>query len=305
MQLTREEREIYELARARAKVYLSAEAEMLDSIVDIDRTELYKKMGEEFLTPFCVKHFRLSDEVAATFVRVARKSLLVPELKLAVEEGRIDLTKAKTISSVVTPENVQEWTEKAATLSKAKLEYEVVKENPKAAKREKAKPVGEDRFRLECELREAIYTKFQRAQDVASHSQGTSASIAETIEAMLEVYLHYKDPVEKAKRAKPTTRKDTDRSQERSRHIPAAEIHVVNLRDERKCQEKMPDGSICGKSRWVQIHHIIEVFKGGSNKAENLITLCSHHHRQKHPEFHSRNKRIKDGKVGCSVKTRN
>ena len=138
MQLTREESKIYERALIRAKDYLSAEAAMLDSIMEIDRTKLYKRFGEEFLTPFCVKHFRISEEVAATFVRVARKSVIVPELKTAVETGQLDITKAKTIASVVTPDNVQMWTEKAASLSKAKLEYEVVKENPKSVKGEKA-----------------------------------------------------------------------------------------------------------------------------------------------------------------------
>jgi 5-methylcytosine-specific restriction endonuclease McrA len=290
MQLTREEHEIYNRAVARAKNFLTAEAEMLDSIVEIDRAKLYLKFKEEFLTPFCVKHFCISEEVAATLVRVARKSLVVPELKLAVDEGRLDLTKAKTIASVVTPDNVQEWTEKAATLSKAKLEYEVAKENPKAAKKEKVKAVGADRFRLECELSEAATQRFAKVRDLVSQSQGKSASVAETIEAMMDVYLQYRDPVEKAKRAearKTATRKDTDRSQERStgRFIPAAELHIVNLRDQRKCQQRMPDGSICGKTRWVQIHHIVELAKGGSNKAENLITLCSHHHRLKHQQM--------------------
>ena len=64
----------------------------------------------------------LSEDVAANFVRVARKSRTVPELKEAIDEGRISVTKAKTIASVITSENHLDWIDKAQSLSKDKLE---------------------------------------------------------------------------------------------------------------------------------------------------------------------------------------
>ncbi|OYZ10966.1 MAG: hypothetical protein B7Y39_19920, partial [Bdellovibrio sp. 28-41-41] len=44
------------------------------------------------------------------------------------------------------------------------------------------------------------------------------------------------------------------------------------------------DGSICGQSRWVHFHHIQPVANGGENTAENLVTLCSSHHRLWHSQ---------------------
>ena len=51
-------------------------------------------------------------------------------------------------------------------------------------------------------------------------------------------------------------------------------------RDSFTCQEE--DGYCSGP---LQIHHIIELSKGGSNNPSNLITLCKYHHSMKHPHM--------------------
>ena len=48
MQLSSEECRIYELALVRAKEYLSAEAAMLDSVMEMDRTKIYKNSEKNF-----------------------------------------------------------------------------------------------------------------------------------------------------------------------------------------------------------------------------------------------------------------
>jgi hypothetical protein len=54
-------------------------------------------------------------------------------------------------------------------------------------------------------------------------------------------------------------------------------------RDTHSCQET--DGTCDGP---LQIHHIQELSKGGSNDMDNLITLCQHHHCKKHPHLMAR-----------------
>jgi 5-methylcytosine-specific restriction endonuclease McrA len=56
----------------------------------------------------------------------------------------------------------------------------------------------------------------------------------------------------------------------------------VNLRDQRRCAHLKRDGSRCNQSRWIELHHKIPVSAGGLNTAENLITLCSTHHKFAH-----------------------
>jgi len=51
-------------------------------------------------------------------------------------------------------------------------------------------------------------------------------------------------------------------------------------RDDFSCQEE--DGNCSGP---LQIHHVIELSKGGSNNLSNLTTLCKYHHSMKHPHM--------------------
>jgi len=74
------------------------------------------------MTPYCVEILKLDESIAACLVRVVRKSHHVPELAEAVISGSVSLYKAKVICSAITPENHQEWLDKARTLSKAQLE---------------------------------------------------------------------------------------------------------------------------------------------------------------------------------------
>ena len=178
---------IFDRAFDRARNYVFSEAKLLESILEIDREKIFKRFGEVYLTPFCVKYLMLSDAVAENFVRVARKSRLVPELGLAVLNGRLDLSKAKVIASVVTRENSAVWIDKAASLSKAKLEREVVAANPKMSKPEKCQPVNATHVRVECEITHHENDRFRRAQEVLN-----SFSVAETLFKRLIASLNIK-----------------------------------------------------------------------------------------------------------------
>jgi hypothetical protein len=329
-ELTAEKKLIHERAITRAQRYLIAEADLLKSIIEVDKNKLYEDFGLSYLTPYCVKHLGLTDDVAAIIVRVARKTYEVPELKTAIEEGKLSVTKAKTIAPVINADNQETWVEKAETLSKSQLEKEVAYVSPKAKKPEKAKLEGPDLVRYEFNLTEEESAFFRRAQDILCQKKGKSVSLSETQMELLKCFLDRHDPVRKAQRntkqndlsvqdastrnqpqdcsVRDASVQDQSRdrpddqiqspSQNRSckkqldqsslkkkvarvkrTPIPAAEIHKVNLRDHGQCQARLPDGSKCCETKWTHFHHIIPQSKGGSDRAENLVTLCSAHHR--------------------------
>jgi hypothetical protein len=306
-ELTAEKKLIHEKAITRAQRYLIAEADLLKSIIEVDRNKLYEDFGLSYLTPYCVKHLGLTDDVAAIFVRVARKTYEVPELKTAIEEGKLSVTKAKTIAPVINADNQETWIEKAETLSKSQLEKEVAYVSPKAKKPEKAKLEGPDLVRYEFNLTEEESALFRRAQDILCQKKGKSVSLSETQTELLKCFLDKHDPVRKAQRNTkhndPSVRDASVQDQSRDRSddqtqspsqnqsstkktssakrtsIPAAEIHKVNLRDHGQCQARLPDGSKCCETKWIHFHHVTPKSKGGSDKAENLVTLCSAHHR--------------------------
>lgn len=53
----------------------------------------------------------------------------------------------------------------------------------------------------------------------------------------------------------------------------------VKQRDEYKCK-------ICGGTEELEVHHIIPLSRGGTNKKTNLITLCIKHHKARHKHLH-------------------
>ncbi len=289
---------VHNRALIRSRGYSIAEYELLDSIIEVDRERLFLKFHLTHLTTYCVKLLNLSEEVAATYVRVARKSLEVPELKEAIRDG-LKLTKAKTIVSVLTQMNFDHWIEKARVLSKRELEEEVAAASPDAPRPERVRPTGPDRYRAEFDLNKVQLAIAERARDLVSQKLGHAATMQETCVVALTEYVRRHDPVAKAGRA---SRKARDRSRERSSpaeaskaerkkrrrsRTPSEVTHAVNQRDRNRCQYRMPDGTICGSRRWTQHHHIVPLADGGADCVENIVTLCATHHRLIHENENS------------------
>ncbi len=59
--------------------------------------------------------------------------------------------------------------------------------------------------------------------------------------------------------------------------IPPRVRREVLARDKHRCQAPG-----CGRTRFLEVHHIVSRQQGGSNKAENLTTLCAACHRLYH-----------------------
>jgi len=59
--------------------------------------------------------------------------------------------------------------------------------------------------------------------------------------------------------------------------IPPRVRREVLARDQHRCQAPG-----CGRTRFLEVHHIVSRQKGGSNEAENLMTLCASCHRLWH-----------------------
>jgi hypothetical protein len=63
----------------------------------------------------------------------------------------------------------------------------------------------------------------------------------------------------------------------KTRAIPASMRRAIDARDEGRCQ--FPG---CENRRWVDAHHIVHWARGGQTKIDNLVLLCSRHHRLVH-----------------------
>lgn len=63
----------------------------------------------------------------------------------------------------------------------------------------------------------------------------------------------------------------------KTRAIPPSIRRAIDARDEGHCQ--FPG---CENRRWVDAHHIVHWARGGQTKIDNLVLLCSRHHRLVH-----------------------
>ncbi len=258
------ENKIHWRALSAASAFQSGQAGLLHAIMEVDRARLFEKLGCRSAFVYCVKHLRLSEDLACSFISVARKAREVAELARAVQDG-LSISKAKKLVPFLTEENQDEWIAKAQGFSYRELEREIARVFPQAAHPERSTAISGTLTKLEITLDQETLSALRYAQDLFSSKLGAAPSLAETIRAMAEEYVEKHNPVRRAERA----------------HKPAV-LTLVKARDEGKCQTFDGEGKQCGERRWVHVHHLQPKSEGGADTLDNLITLCSFHHRLFH-----------------------
>ncbi len=266
---------LHEKALAVAKVYKKAEAELISILLAIDDCSGFRELGYPSLFSYVNQCLGLSEACAYQLILVGRKSREVPALQMAIAAGETTVAKAKTIVSVLTPQNQQDWLEKARTLSTRELEKAVAEERPESPSREIARAQGNGFTRASLSLDAETTQALERLRELLAQKKGKNVNLAEAIKEIALDYLKRHDPVKKA-----------DRNVHKTLHgkskVKSAVKHQVHHRDRGACQFKLPGGKPCGSKQWVHLHHIRPRFAGGADTAENLITLCASHHRLVH-----------------------
>jgi 5-methylcytosine-specific restriction endonuclease McrA len=284
--------------------YRGEENQLISVLQQIESQAVFKKLGYTSMYEYCVHRLKLSDSRAYELINVSRTCTKVPQIKAAIEAGAVSISAVKRIGSVVTEENASLWIEQASTLRQKDLERAVAAVNPKEAVKEQVKPITENRSTLIVGISLELEKKLERVRELVAQSTAKPCNLEQALEQMAVVFLERKDPVKRAERitqkkliakfqstslsnvagaVETNVQKASPPIAKQSRSpIPAAIRHQVSLRDRGQCQGKTPQGTRCGCKQWTEIHHIRPVALGGSNDVENLLTLCSNHHRLVH-----------------------
>jgi hypothetical protein len=347
--------------------YLRCESELIQVIQDVDQNKIFYKLRYSSLFDYAQRELKLSPDVALNFIAVARKAIQVPELKLAIDEGSLTVSKARKITPVLTSTNKTHWLELAKTSTQKTIEKEVARVMPQSAVKEQAKYISDERLKVTLGLSEKNFKMLKRSQDIESKKARRPLTLEETLEKLLEAHHEKNEPVMRAQRIESQRSKDQKNKDEKeqaerietkvqktedqrtegqrnkdvadnannatapnvclktysdqiplirqknptpqtskctlmakqaleSRHpiafpkqfpfirtsTPAQQKRQVILRDKDSCQHQYPDGSRCLNQRFTQIHHKIPISHGGQNGLQNLITLCSGHHKAMH-----------------------
>lgn len=210
-------RELHTRALAVVGRYRTAEIELLQILEEVERERVHLRFGCHSLFQYAVKCLGLSENIAYTFIYVARKAREVPELKREIAKGALSVSKAKKITGVITRENSAQWIALAQSASQQKLEREVALANPREGGRGRmnyvhpqkeitekivvtsAPEVGA-RVQVQVGISERLMIKIRRVQEIQSQKARRSVGLEETLETLVNHYLAKCDPLEVAKR---------------------------------------------------------------------------------------------------------
>ena len=272
------------------KDYLHTEGLLLTELMEMRRLKLFAVLNYSGIFDYCERRLNLSRAQAYYFKTVAEKSEQVPEIKQAVVQGELTLSEARRIVPVVTKENHKEWIEKAKSLPQKELEREVTAVNPKAHIREKIRPVAKELSELRVPVDPKTEENLVALKEILSQKHGKPATLAEVVAWAAEVTRTKFDPVKRAERSRAVSSRKSEvpTKQPGRQPVRAAVKHPVVLRDTMQCTHVSSDGRRCEQKRWLQLHHVVEVRKGGLNTVDNLQVLCRAHHDLVHSKSGSR-----------------
>jgi len=301
---------LHQKALAVAKKYKACEMELIEIIQKLDENKVYYQYGHNSLFQYVKNELELSQEITYIFINVARKAKEIPELKVALQNGHLTMSKARKITSVITKNNKNIWLELAKNNSQQKLEREVAKISPKTLVTEKLqyvhpasevkekvilKRVGASqsnnsvRVQLQAGVSEELMLNLRRAQDVLSQKRKTPVSLEVLLEKVTEEFLEKHDPIRKAKRQKMRTQLSAKSKQNLTTHrknkrtpLPARLKHEIYLKFDGQCSHLDHKNKRCHERRFLEIHHLKAISLGGKNRIENLTLLCHGHHKCAH-----------------------
>jgi hypothetical protein len=298
--MTSEQKAIHLRAISARERFRDFEIEFIKILQDVESTKVHRAMGYPSVFVYATQELNFTESVAYMFIAVARKASELPEL---LNSG-LSVFKSSRMVAVINRENCRELIEFAHTNSTRSIDAEMARRNPNS-RRERLKLFSEESIELTVKVSKSFASKLKRVESLLAQ-KGKTSGIGSALEASVDEFLRKHDPVEKAKRS--VARQDKmekqnemksnqaeskqDRSdQHRSKRtglcahrvpkrirLAADQKHSVFARDQGRCTHIGQNGRRCDSDRWLQIHHIVEVSRGGSNDPENLTTLCSFHH---------------------------
>jgi 5-methylcytosine-specific restriction endonuclease McrA len=183
------------------QIHLS-QNELIQILQDLDQCGGFRDFGCTSLWQYCLKMLKLEEYQASNLITVARKAREVPELKAALDNGSVQVSKARRISAVLTSDNKSHWIELAQTLTKKDLEKEIARHSPKHATRERIEYVSGERIQFQCGLDEKDYQELLQVRDLVAQNKRQSVDLEQTLVELIKVYKQVKDPLMKAQRAK-------------------------------------------------------------------------------------------------------
>ena len=243
--------ELHNQALEIAACYLKSERELIEILRETDKRQSYFEHKYKSLFEYATGALKLSNDVAYYFIKVARISVRVPELKKALDEKKITVSQARRIAPVITQENANDLITKSQILSQKEIEKEVAKINPKLGVKDSLKFVSETIIELKVGITEKTMEKLKRVKELECQRQQKSCNFEKAIDQALEVYLQKHDPIKKTERfesrrkSKTETLKNEDSKNESSKsEYPESEASDGEFSRSEKIKASLSDQNL-------------------------------------------------------------
>ena len=210
---------------------------------------------------------KLSESEAARFIAVMRKSRIIPELKMAIQNNELSVSKAARVISVIKTETATTWIETAKTGTFREIEKQVATLSPKAIPREKTTCFAPDAFELKAVLSTEAEQMLRRAQDLLSKMKRRSLALGEVVvEELARLYIENSDPLKKKGGPRPVTK---------TKRPSTWVVQSVTQRDKAQCTQLNPDGSRCPRKNDLFICTISSQSVMEARMNLSILPLCA------------------------------
>jgi len=310
---------LHEKALVLSREHRRVESQLISLLMEIDRLQLYRLLGCASLFTYVVSMLGFSEGAAYQLITVTRKAKDIAILKTALEEQRLSVAKASRIASVLSVDNASELIDFASRHSSRETDLEVARRAGRDGNERRSSlkipvrvlqklkhvqslmgQVGSFEAMLESLAdyyieREDPVKKAERALAKRAAAAAESGSASSERSEQAESDRSESDCSERAESER-SERTEAARAKSRTpsrnsahpqrKPLTAHELHTVNARDGRRCTFIDANGNRCPNERWLHVHHVQSVARGGTNDPENLITLCAAHHQLVHQFSH-------------------
>jgi hypothetical protein len=275
--------------------------------------ELYRELGHPSMEVYAREGLGFSTGRTRQFLRLSRELRRMPTLRAAVTEGQLGWTKAQEVARMLTPANEEEWVEKAVRLPREELRREMAQAKARArrgpaARTDPPTTIGLKLDGLQLARFDALVARAKSTGAVAARSDRSEvvlAGLAALTDSPRDVRRHAPPVtvvvqqcpdceaafVVTGRGPKRLTRdiiaammcdhqmRQPDGSNRSA--IPIAIRNKVLDRDQYRCTVQG-----CSNHMFLDVHHLVPRWAGGTNDLDNLITMCTgcHQHVHKHPD---------------------
>lgn len=284
---------------------------------DIMDRALYRELGFSTMRAYALEMLGFSKTRAGDFIHLARRLKELPAVKEQLVKGRMGYTVAREIVSVADATNQEAWVKEAQGKSRRELVVAVRRAKQEASANPNQGelmprptapgPKAVVPVRVSFELTPLQYAQYEEMLASIGHRGGKAELLLDAVAALAghtplagpaentprgvsrtQIHIHQCPTCHDAAVATPqgevklsatefeAARCDAqihESGQPNRSTIPPKMRREVLARDRYRCRRKG-----CHHTRHLHIHHLKPRLEGGTNEAENLITLCTQCH---------------------------